>query len=62
MYHVHRAESNYALPAPGKFLSQLTKWATGIRSRHVMLALAGEQGMQLECAPVHLFVNVVCIT
>jgi hypothetical protein len=29
---------------------------------HVMLALAGENGMQLECAPEDIFFNIVGIT
>jgi hypothetical protein len=29
---------------------------------HVMTDLAGDHGMQLECAPVHMFVTILRIT
>jgi hypothetical protein len=39
------------------FLNQVPFWAT-FRNRHVMWAFAGGYGMQLERAPVHIFVNI----
>jgi hypothetical protein len=41
---------------------QVPHWATFAIGMHVMLGLDREHGMQLECALVHIFVNIVRIT
>jgi hypothetical protein len=49
----------YVLAALGMFLSQVPRWVTFTVGMHVMLALAREHSMNLGCAPIHIFVNIV---
>jgi hypothetical protein len=51
---IGQSKLNYVLYLAGMFLSQVPRWAAVAAGMHVMLALAGEVGMQLECALVHI--------
>jgi hypothetical protein len=67
VWHVHNLDAGASAgPVPCLPLESIGTSSVCIvlmgAGMHVMLALAGEHGMQLECAPEEIFFNIVGIT